>query len=95
MDARYGESTDRAPVTAHVEIERDTSLVARLRKLMVGHLGCAIVGNGTHGLQSAIASDPDLLLHAREFEILGKLCKSIGSRVWDKIGMIWRQANQG
>ena len=70
VGASYGESTDQALAAAHVDVERDFSQVARLRKLVAGHLDCAIVGNGTFGLQSVIASDPELRLHEREFVIL-------------------------
>ncbi|MBV8659645.1 MAG: transporter substrate-binding domain-containing protein [Burkholderiales bacterium] len=70
VGASYGEATDQALAGALVEIDRDVNQVARLRKLMVGHLDCAIIGNGVVGLQHIIESDPDLQMHAHEFVIL-------------------------
>jgi ABC-type amino acid transport substrate-binding protein len=60
LGASYGQAVDQALAEDVFRVDRDTSVVSRLRKLLAGRLDAALVGNGIGGLNAVLASDREL-----------------------------------
>jgi len=72
LGASYGEVFDRALQQGDVAVERDTSQVQRLRKLLAGRLDAALIGNGQAGIDATLAADPELQRHRDRFVALDR-----------------------
>lgn len=72
LGASYGEAFDRALQQGTVSVERDTSQVLRLRKLLAGRIDAALIGNGQAGIDATIAADPELQRNRERFVALDR-----------------------
>ncbi|QSI77057.1 substrate-binding periplasmic protein [Niveibacterium microcysteis] len=72
LGASYGEVFDHALQQGEVAVERDTSQVQRLRKLLAGRLDAALIGNGQAGIDATIAADPELQRNRDRFVALDR-----------------------
>ncbi|MDT8990764.1 transporter substrate-binding domain-containing protein [Curvibacter sp. APW13] len=70
--ASYGDAVDAAIAKGLISIERDVGQGGRLRKLLAGRLDAAFIGNGSVGLETAIASEPMLRANREQFAVLPK-----------------------
>lgn len=72
LGASYGEAFDRSLQSGDVAVERDTSQVLRLRKLLAGRIDAALIGNGQAGIDATIAADPELQRNRERFVALDR-----------------------
>ncbi|GAA5175639.1 hypothetical protein GCM10025771_08340 [Niveibacterium umoris] len=70
LGASYGEAFDTALQNRSLVVDRDTSQIQRLRKLLAGRIDAALIGNGHAGLDATIAADPELLRNRDRFVAL-------------------------
>lgn len=70
LGASYGSEVDAAIAAGSIKVETDTNHFSRLKKLLYGRIDAAFIGNGRIGLQTLLASDPQLAEHRDEFVIL-------------------------
>jgi len=70
LGASYGETIDAAIRDGWFDVERDTSVIARLRKLLAGRFDAALVGNGQIGIAYFVARDDVLSANRERFRVL-------------------------
>jgi polar amino acid transport system substrate-binding protein len=68
--ASYGEVVDKAIAAGLIRVERDPSQVSRLKKLLLGRMDAAIVGNGMAGLDTLLSADEQLSANRDKFSVL-------------------------
>jgi ABC-type amino acid transport substrate-binding protein len=72
IGASYGERVDQAIAAGTLQIDRDIGQVGRLRKLLIGRLDAALIGNGQAGFEAVLASSPELLAKREQFVLLSR-----------------------
>lgn len=72
LGASYGNDADIAIESQTLNIERDQSQTARLRKLLRGRIEVAFIGNGQAGLEALLESEPELKANRDKFVALPK-----------------------
>lgn len=70
--ASYGEDVDKAIAAGIISMDRDPNQLSRMRKLLLGRMDVAIVGNGRAGFERLLASAPDLVANRDKFVVLPK-----------------------
>ncbi|MES2935193.1 MAG: transporter substrate-binding domain-containing protein [Pseudomonadota bacterium] len=70
IGASYGEEVDKAILDGTIKIDRDSSQVSRMKKLLLGRIDVAIIGNGNAGFDLMIASDPDFIANRDKLMVL-------------------------
>lgn len=68
--ASYGDEVDKAIADGIIVMDRDPHQLPRLKKLLLGRIDVAIVGNGFAGFEQLIASDPELAANRSKFVVL-------------------------
>ncbi len=68
--ASYGEDIDKAIADGLINVDRDPGQVNRMKKLLLGRIDVALVGNGSVGFEQLIASDPELKANRSRFVVL-------------------------
>lgn len=68
--ASYGDVVDKAIADGVFKVERDPNQVLRMRKLLMGRMDVAIIGNGTAGFEQLLTSDPELAANRSRFAVL-------------------------
>jgi polar amino acid transport system substrate-binding protein len=68
--ASYGEDVDKAIEAGLFRVDRDPSQIARLKKLLLGRVDIAIVGNGLAGFEQLLAADAQLSANRHKFKLL-------------------------
>jgi ABC-type amino acid transport substrate-binding protein len=68
--ASYGQEVDEAIAKGLFSVDRDVSQIGRLKKLLVGRLDAAFIGNGQVGFDKLLNSAPELKNARNKFEIL-------------------------
>lgn len=59
--ASYGEALDKAVTAGQIQLERDTEVPVRLRKLLSGRVDAMLWGNGALGFEALLKAHPNLL----------------------------------
>lgn len=59
--ASYGEALDKAVAAGQVQLERDTEVPVRLKKLLGGRVDAMLWGNGALGFEALMKAHPGLL----------------------------------
>jgi ABC-type amino acid transport substrate-binding protein len=70
--ASYGDEVDQAIRDGLFTMERDLGVAPRLRKLLLGRMDGAFVGNGLAGYEQVLASDPTLNAQRDDLLLLPK-----------------------
>lgn len=70
IGASYGDLVDRAIKDEQFKVDRDIGQASRLRKLLLGRIDGAIIGNGTAGYEAVLHSEPDLLAQVNRLQVL-------------------------
>lgn len=70
--ASYGDEVDQAIEAGVIKVDRDPHQLSRLRKLLLGRIDVAFIGNGNAGFEQLLASDPDLSANRSKFVVLPK-----------------------
>ncbi len=68
--ASYGDVVDKAINEGLFKMDRDVGQTSRLRKLLIGRLDAALIGNGVAGFEQVLASHPELVVHRDELVLL-------------------------
>lgn len=68
--ASYGEDLDQTIKNGLITVERDREQSARLKKLLLGRIDAAIIGNGKAGFELILNSDPELAANRAKFVVL-------------------------
>jgi ABC-type amino acid transport substrate-binding protein len=68
--ASYGDEVDKAIEAGLFRVDRDPSQIARLKKLLLGRVDIAIVGNGLAGFEQLLAADAHLSANRDKFRVL-------------------------
>ena len=70
IGASYGDEVDRAIAAGLFTMDRDVGQAGRLRKLLVGRLDAAFIGNGNSGFDGIVGSIDQLRINRERFAIL-------------------------
>lgn len=70
--ASYGTEVDAAIAAGIFTVDRDSGQANRLKKLMLGRIDVAIIGNGLAGFEQLIASEPELKANRDKFVVLDR-----------------------
>lgn len=70
IGASYGDLVDNAIQDGLFKVDRDVGQAGRLRKLLLGRIDGAIIGNGLAGFEAVLQSEPELLAQRNQLVIL-------------------------
>lgn len=68
--ASYGDALDQALTQGTIVMDRDPHQLLRLKKLLLGRIDVAMIGNGAGGFEQLVSSDPELSAHRSSFVVL-------------------------
>lgn len=70
LGASFGTDVDAAIAAGTITVDNENNHIARMKKLLIGRIDAAFIGNGKAGLDGLIQSDPELRDNKAKFAVL-------------------------